>query len=73
MVLYVISTGRDPALFPELSATLVEATDSADFIRLNAIILKACQPDRALRFASAAEMAEALRVAEELMGSTRST
>jgi len=70
MVLYVISTGRDPVLFPELSATLVEATGSADFIRLNAIILKACQPDRAQRFASAAEMAEALRNAEELMGGT---
>jgi len=72
MVLYVISTGRDPVLFPELSATLVDASDSADFIRLNAIILKACQPDRAQRYASAAEMVEALRNAKELMSGARS-
>ena len=70
---YVISTGRDPVLFPELSETLVDATDSADFIRLNAIILKACQPDRARRYASAADMAEALRNAEELMVGARQT
>ncbi len=72
MVLYVISTGRDPVLFPELSATLVEASDSADFIRLNAIILKACQPDRAQRYVTAAEMADALRGAEKLMGGSSS-
>jgi CHASE2 domain-containing sensor protein len=56
MVLYVISTGRDPAFFPELSTTLVEKTSEADFIRLNPIILKACQPNHAERYASVAEM-----------------
>jgi serine/threonine protein kinase len=59
MVLYVISTGRDPVFFPELSTTLVEQ-GQADFIRLNAIILKACNPDLAVRYASAAEMHAAL-------------
>lgn len=60
MVLYVISTGREPAIFPELSTTLVERTGQAEFIRLNAIILQACQPDCAQRYAAAAEMHAAL-------------
>lgn len=64
MVLYVISTGREPALFPELSTTLVEGS-SADFIRLNAVIINACQPDCTQRYASAAELLEALRKVEE--------
>jgi serine/threonine protein kinase len=60
MLLYVISTGRAPAFFPELSTALMEESGRADFLRLNAIILKACQPDRAARYKSAAEMAAAL-------------
>jgi CHASE2 domain-containing sensor protein len=60
MVLYVIRTGRDPALFPEISTTLITDGDPAEFIRLNAIIVKACHPDRAERYASAAEMRAAL-------------
>jgi len=60
MLLYVISTGLDPALFPELSTTLVEKTSEADFIHLNPVILKACQPNQAQRYASAAEMHAAL-------------
>lgn len=71
MVLYVISTGRDPAIFPELSTTLVERTGQADFIRLNAIILKACQPDCAQRYAATAEMhAALLEVQKALEGDT---
>ena len=60
MVLYVISTGSDPAFFPELSTSLVQRTGQAEFIRLNPIILKACNPDRAKRYTSAAEMHAAL-------------
>jgi len=56
MVLYVISTGRDPAFFPELSATLVENTEHAQFMDWNRIIVKACHPDRAQRYANAAEL-----------------
>ncbi len=56
MLLYVISTGREPGFFPDLSTTLMERSDHADFLRLNAIVLKACQPDLALRYASTAEM-----------------
>ena len=64
MVLYVISTGRDPAFFPELWTTLVEETNKVDFIRLNGIILKACQPDHTKRYASAAEMEADLLAAQ---------
>jgi serine/threonine protein kinase len=60
MVLYVTRTGRDPGFFPELSTTLIEEPDRADFLRFNAVIVKACQPERAQRYASAAEMHAAL-------------
>jgi CHASE2 domain-containing sensor protein len=69
MVLYVISTGRDPVFFPVLSTSLIEANDTADFIHLNSIILKACQPDRAQRYPSAAAMHEALVAAQKFLGS----
>jgi CHASE2 domain-containing sensor protein len=64
MVLYVISTGRGPDFFPTLSATLMEASGHADFIRLNAIILKACHPDCALRYQATAEMLRGLHDAQ---------
>src|SRR5207249_793921 len=64
MLLYVISTGRDPAFFPDLSATLMEKTGDADFMLLNPIILRACQPDRAQRYKSAAELLLALKEAQ---------
>ena len=60
MVLYVISTGREPALFPELSATLVEGAEHAEFLGWNQIILKACNPDSAQRYATADELHSAL-------------
>ena len=56
MVLYVMSTGREPGAFPEISATLVECSVSPVFLAWNSIILKACQPDGAQRYASAAEL-----------------
>ena len=61
MVLYVISTGRDPDLFPALSTTLMERSGHADFIRLDAVILKACQPDCAQRYQTTGEMLRALQ------------
>jgi len=61
MVLYVISTGREPAFFPELSATLIERAGAIDFLRLNAIIMRACNPDRTQRYATAAEIQEVLQ------------
>ena len=67
MLLYVTSTGREPAFFPNLSTTLMERTGHADFIRLNAIILKACQPDSSRRYTSAAEMYTDLQEAHQAM------
>src|SRR5579859_1495240 len=61
MVLYVLSTGRSAAYFPEIATTLVESEDPADYLPLNTVILKACQPDPAQRYASAAEMHRALQ------------
>ena len=58
MVLYVISTGRDPNYFHEMSTTLPPSG------LLNTVILKACQPDREKRYASAAEMRAALAHAQ---------
>jgi CHASE2 domain-containing sensor protein len=63
MVLYVLSTGRSTAYFPEIATTLVEGGDPADFFPLNTVVLKACQPDPAQRYASAAEMHLALEKA----------
>ncbi len=68
IMLYVLSTGRDTAFFPEISTTLVGNPDAADFFALNTVILKACQPDPALRYASAAEMHLALLEAQRSLG-----
>jgi CHASE2 domain-containing sensor protein len=61
LVLYVISSGKKPDSFPELLSALVE---QPEFMRLNEIICKACQPTASQRYASAAEMLEALRTAQ---------
>jgi CHASE2 domain-containing sensor protein len=63
MVLYVIGTGRDPGLFPDLATTLMERSGHAEFLRLNAIVLKACQPDLARRYPTAAAMLADLEAA----------
>jgi CHASE2 domain-containing sensor protein len=68
MVLYVLSSGRDTAYFPEISTTLAENADSVEFFTLNSIILKACQPDPAQRYASALEMHRALQEAQKTLG-----
>jgi CHASE2 domain-containing sensor protein len=68
IVLYVLSTGRSTAFFPEIATTLVEDKDPVDFFPLNTIILKACQPDPTQRYASAAEMHHALQAAQKTLG-----
>lgn len=50
MVLYVISTGNSPAFYPEISKTLAERSGQRHFVRLDAIILRACHPDISLRY-----------------------
>jgi CHASE2 domain-containing sensor protein len=67
MVLYVIRTGRDPDSFPGISTTLAEQTKADEFVPLNTVILKACQPDIAQRYASAAQMRDALREVQRLL------
>lgn len=60
MVLYVICTGKSPNFFPQISSTLLGGEPGADFSPYNKVILKACQPDCAQRYASAQELREAL-------------
>jgi CHASE2 domain-containing sensor protein len=67
MMLYVLSTGRNPTFFPEISTTLAGQPDLAEFLPLNAVIVRACHPDRAQRYASAAEMLGALREAQKVL------
>ena len=67
MVLYVLGTGRGAAFFPEIATTLVEGGEPADFFSLNPVVLKACQPDPAQRYASAAEMHRALELVRKAL------
>ena len=60
MVLYVIATGRTPALFPELSESLVEQSTDTAYMQLNQIILQACEPDCSRRYQTVAQMRLAL-------------
>ena len=60
MLLYVISTGRSAAQFPEI-ATTMDTDQSVSFIQLNDIILTACDADLNRRYSSAAGFARALR------------
>ena len=59
-LLYVISTGQSPLVFPDLPPGLMEGSETPLFMRLNTVILKACEPLPEKRFASAAEMHIAL-------------
>lgn len=61
MLLYVVSTGNNAAFFPEIATTLVNTPEPAPYLALNAIILKACQPEPAKRYQLAEEMGAALR------------
>ena len=66
MVLYVISTGCDPGFFPDITTNLMEKSNHQEFIQLNAIVLKACQPDLAKRYQTTAEMFHDLQAASPL-------
>lgn len=68
IMLYVLSTGRDTASFPAISTTLAQHKDLDDFLALNHVITKACQLAPEDRYASAAEMNQALREAEKELG-----
>jgi CHASE2 domain-containing sensor protein len=68
MLLYVVTTGRQPDFFPGLSTTLVERTGHEDFMKLDSVILKACQLKPEQRYQSVAEMAQALRACSNELG-----
>ena len=65
MVLYVVSTGGKPTVFPELSTTLIDRKQNPDFALLSEIIFKACHYDCAIRYASASDMLVALQALEQ--------
>jgi serine/threonine protein kinase len=65
MVLYVLCTGRAAAFFPEVATTLVAGEEPPEFLPLNAVVLKACQPSPTDRYASAAQMSSGLKAAQQ--------
>ena len=55
-VLYEISTGRDRMDFPELPTSLSSDSEKHQWAEFNEIVVKACEPDSNLRYASAKDM-----------------
>jgi CHASE2 domain-containing sensor protein len=66
ITLYIISTGKSADSFSELPTTLVQ---QPEFMRLNEIICRACQPDLSQRYPTAAAMLAALRSAQSELAS----
>lgn len=65
IVLYVVSTGKSAAQFPEMPTAVVNLDNSAEYLPFNNIILTACEPLPQHRYASAEMMRAAL---EKLQG-----
>jgi serine/threonine protein kinase len=59
-VLYEISMGKAPDQFPELPTRLRELPEAGSLMRLNALVLKACEPQAAKRFHNAEDLRLAL-------------
>jgi serine/threonine protein kinase len=59
-VMYEISMGKGPGQFPELPTRLRELPEAGALMRLNSVVLKACEPHAARRFRSAEELRLAL-------------
>jgi serine/threonine protein kinase len=55
-LMYEACMGLDRFRFPELPASLVERSGSAEFFALNRIILKACESDARRRYPNAGEL-----------------
>jgi TolB-like protein len=60
MMLYEASTGTDRLEYPELPADFDAIADREAFLKLNSIILKACDQDVRKRYQTATEMSEDL-------------
>ena len=68
-LLYEISTGQNRHAFPALPPDLAEQTEAQQLVELNAVLLKACQPDPRERYQSAEAMQaelELLRVGKSI-------
>jgi serine/threonine protein kinase len=59
-VLYEISLGKNVDQFPELPTGLRDSPEAPAILRLNQVLLKACDPDARRRFQTAEEMHAAL-------------
>jgi serine/threonine protein kinase len=64
MVLYVMFMGMEPEQFPDMATALAEDACRPYFVQINWIILRACHPEPSRSFASAVEMATAMRQAQ---------
>lgn len=63
MTLFVISTGQSPDSFPTIPEEM--AVTTAEFLKLNQIILKACQPDASKRYKFVEELIADLKRVDE--------
>lgn len=63
-VIYQMCTGLACEAFPEIPDRFPDGSDPGQFALLNTVILKACEPDAARRFRSAADLHEALRAVQ---------
>jgi CHASE2 domain-containing sensor protein len=71
-VIYEASMGLDLGRFPELPASLLDATNAAPLLRLNAIILKACEENVSKRYRSVSELrADLLDLQRQFFGVRR--
>jgi hypothetical protein len=64
-VLYEASTGLDRLAFPQLPTTLPAGSTETELAELNAVILRACDPDRRQRYRSVEEMARTLALVRD--------
>ncbi|MDA1277918.1 MAG: DUF4384 domain-containing protein [Verrucomicrobia bacterium] len=55
-VFYQMWTGKDRHEFPDLPSDLADATDRPDWLKLNEIILKACEGDAKKRYQTAEQL-----------------
>jgi WD40 repeat protein len=64
-LLYEISTGKDRHAFPELPNDLAGQSEAQQLVELNAILLKACQPEPRARYQTAAQMHADLQLLQQ--------
>src|ERR1043166_726709 len=70
-LLYEIGMGKSAEQFPELPTRLRELAEAAGLMRLNAIVLKACEALAVKRYQSAGEMEQALTELQRELGRSK--